>query len=577
MSIGRPGDPEEIPESKFAFSERLLFWALMTFVAALGLTYLRAYDLGLHLVVGDYIVHHGLPETNVFSPVNMDHPLVLHEWGFQVLSYGVVALGGMDGLAWFRAIIVVALGVILHGTLRPGKGYVAAVACVALGVFVANQRFEWRPELLSMLFLAVEYKLLIDFVEERRDRLLFLPVLFVIWSNFHGYFLAGLIVGGCFAVGELIEAAIRGEHSERGMRLIRIGLLCIAATVLNPYHIEGALYPFVLLINLFTVDNQFNSMIMELWPPSTFPSLWAVKAWYPLLIVFVVASLVQGKKVRFAYLLAAFAIWVMARSTFRNIGLYGITFGVLSAVQWQSFLASRTLPLRFARIAKSSGYIVIIILLCMSGFIATNRLYKIEGSNRIFGVGVAPPLNPPAREFIGENIPVEAQVFNSFNLGSRYLWWFYPARLPFIDGNGDGYSPEFFTEYWSVTNGHGRFAPFARRYDLNWVYLGLETGLARRLYRNPDWHPVYLASDGIILVNQAPVFSKLRAKIDLRADLARGQIPNWVPTRLPTLLNQTVPRGERILEKFLLQIGEPRARSVVLTHARRFVDQADSM
>jgi len=359
------------------------------------------------------------------------------------------------------------------------------------------------------------------------------------------------------------------------MRLIRIGLLCFAATTLNPYHVEGALYPFELLIKLFTVDSQFNSVIMELWPPFVFHSLWAVKAWYPLLIIFAAASLVQGKKVRFAYLLTAFAIWVMAHSTFRNIGLYGMTYGLLAAVQWQSFLESRTLPLRFARFTQSSGAIVTILILCMSGYIATNRLNARENGDQIFGAGLAPHIDSPAREFISKNIPVKAQVFNSFNLGSRYLWWFYPERLPFLDGNGDGYPPEFFAEYWRIVNGEKPFAPYAHRYDLSWVYLGLNTRLALRLYRNHAWHPIYLDSDGIILVNQAPIFSELREKIDLRADLARGQIPNWVPTRLPTLLNRTVPRRERILAGFLFGIGEPGAANVVWAHARRFLSDVD--
>ncbi len=124
--------------------------------------------------------------------------------------------------------------------------------------------------------------------------------------------------------------------------------------------------------------------------------------------------------------------------------------------------------------------------------------------------------------------------------------------------------------------GQESFAPYADRHDLSWVYLSLNTRLARRLYRNPDWHPIYLDSDGIILVNQAPVFSELRAKIDLRADLALGQIPNWAPTRPPTLLNRTFPTGERILARFLFQIGEPRAGNVVRAHERRILPEGDS-
>jgi hypothetical protein len=205
--------------------------------------------------------------------------------------------------------------------------------------------------------------------------------------------------------------------------------------------------------------------------------------------------------------------------------------------------------------------------------VATNGLYQSERDQRTFGPGVASDLVSPARDFIREHIPVDAQVFNTFDQGSRYLWWFYPERLPFIDGNGDGYPPEFFAEYLRITNAEEAFAPYARRYGIDWVYLSLKTKLARRLYMSAAWHPVYLDGDGIILVNQTPKFSELRKKFDLRADLARGHIPDWEPTPLPTFLHRTTPRGERVLAGFLFRVGEDQAAMVARAHARQFLPE----
>jgi hypothetical protein len=90
--------------------------------------------------------------------------------------------------------------------------------------------------------------------------------------------LAGLIVIGCFAIGELGEERFRGNEAGRGMHLIRIGALCAIATLVNPYHYEGALYPFDVLIKLLSVDSQFTATVRELMPPQTFSDMWAVKA-----------------------------------------------------------------------------------------------------------------------------------------------------------------------------------------------------------------------------------------------------------------------------------------------------------
>jgi len=105
------------------------------------------------------------------------------------------------------------------------------------------------------------------------------------------------------------------------------------------------------------------------------------------------------------------------------------------------------------------------------------------------------------------------------------------------------------------------------------VYLSLKTKLARRLYMSAAWHPVYLDGDGIILVNQTPKFSELRKKFDLRADLARGHIPDWEPTPLPTFLHRTTPRGERVLAGFLFRVGEDQAAIVARAHARQFLPE----
>jgi hypothetical protein len=203
-------------------------------------------------------------------------------------------------------------------------------------------------------------------------------------------------------------------------------------------------------------------------------------------------------------------------------------------------------------------------LLGAAGFIATNRLYSAEVEVRSFGAGVARHLDPPARDFIAEHIPVDSQVFNSFDHGSRYLGWFYPERRPFIDGNGAGYPPEFFAEYRGIILCRQPFEPFAQRNRIGWVYLGLDKPLAACLYRDAAWQPVFLDDLGIILVSQAPEFAGVRRRFDLRNELSQGRLRSWVPTPRPTLLRHTIPVREVRLVNFLFAIGEPRAAREVL-------------
>jgi hypothetical protein len=247
-----------------------------------------------------------------------------------------------------------------------------------------------------------------------------------------------------------------------------------------------------------------------------------------------------------------------------------MTLGLLAAVQWQTAQPWKSLPISIPAFRRWSAVATAVALLMFAGFIATNRLYEIEQDTRMFGAGISVRLDPPARDFIEKRIPGDARLFNSFNHGSRYLWWFDPDRRPFLDGNGDGYSPEFFAEYVRIVDGKQPFIPFARRHRIEWVYLGLDKLLARRLYHSPAWHPVFLDGDAIILVSRSPKFDELRRTIDLRADLARGIVPNWEPTPLPSLLQRTTPRRDRLLANFLFSIGELRAARTVRKHVQLF-------
>jgi hypothetical protein len=114
------------------------------------------------------------------------------------------------------------------------------------------------------------------------------------------------------------------------------------------------------------------------------------------------------------------------------------------------------------------------------------------------------------------------------------------------------------------------FDPFAKRYGIEWVYLSLDSPLARTLFHNPRWVPVFLDSASIIFVNDGPKFDELRRSVDVRADLARDHIPNWQPTPLPTLLQKRHPHREVALARFLRNVDERRASKIALRHASRF-------
>ena len=91
------------------------------------------------------------------------------------------------------------------------------VAIAVTFLACAASAIHWlaRPHLVTMLFTVI-LLMVLDRDREGHTRWLWaLPLFFVLWTNLHGGFLAGLIVLAGYAAGELATRAVHGDSGER--------------------------------------------------------------------------------------------------------------------------------------------------------------------------------------------------------------------------------------------------------------------------------------------------------------------------------------------------------------------------
>ncbi len=520
------------------------------FVASLGAFDIVSEDLGIHLVAGQHTVEHGIPQTNVFSEIHQDHPILQHEWAFQVVTHWIASAFGLAGLAWVRLGIALLIGWLMILSVRGTQRTGVLLAVLGLGLLVAQPRFFWRPGLWSLLFIAADLKLLVDFLEGRRTRLLWLPVVQALWANVHGYFIVGPILIGAALAGEAWALFRRNSSRQRVTALGVSLLLCTAACFATPFFVEGALYPVKTLLALWSEERLIAESIAEMLPPRPyFLHLVAVKAWLPLLGLFLATALAQGRQFQLGYFLMGLAATAMAWGTFRNIGLFGVILGTLSAVQlsrcsWcPALIAGRAgLPLAgasaLAMIAGTYAY-------------ATNRVSIHEQSELHAGLGYDRTLfAPTSLDFVTEHIP-PAPVLNDIGMGSTYLWWFYPDRMPFINGYSSGYPIDFYDEYDRMTGGSISLDEMADRHDLKWAYSQLSSPLARMLMSAENWHPVFMDHHYLVAVRKLPEYAALMERFDLKQSLKDGKLPHWEPTPASTFWRKRFPYAELALAEFL--------------------------
>ena len=248
MPIAESFDAKETARRQWRELKSATLFALMLCCAiALSLNLVDP-DLWGHVQYGeDWLAAGELPQTASHTFTAEGHPWINHEnlaelamaEGFRWLGpYGMLMVKCLLGVGILGAMVLVARRQDAHPLL--------AWAMMLLVARNLTAFFPMRPQLLSFVWCAVMLVMLdraFTYWSERRQidwRWLWpLPLLFVVWTNSHGGFVAGLCIVGAYFAGRMIELAVtRGRACWRDLvHLAAIGLGCLAATLVNPYGI----------------------------------------------------------------------------------------------------------------------------------------------------------------------------------------------------------------------------------------------------------------------------------------------------------------------------------------------------
>ena len=236
-------------------------------------------DIWWHLKAGQYIVDtRTVPQHDIFSYTSAGHPWIDLHWLYQVLVYLVYRYGGGIGLLLLKCVVILSTFALLFRTSLQRAGVLAAMV-PALFAALAFERYLPRPEIFTELLVAVYLFILFSF-KYRGSRLVFaLPFLQIVWVNTEGLFILGVVIVAAFVVGEGLAwklpwpSRCREADAVTGRRwrmLFWVAVACVLACFLNPYGVDGALFPFTLYTRLGHGSEVFSATIAELSPPPVF-------------------------------------------------------------------------------------------------------------------------------------------------------------------------------------------------------------------------------------------------------------------------------------------------------------------
>ena len=193
-------------------------------------------DLGRHLTLGRYMLDsRHVPTRDILSFTRAGEPRPPYEWLSQVAFAVAERAIGLDGVVLLTAAIIASAFLVVFIDARERGGG----ALVALGLTIwaaAASSLHWltRPHVFSFLFLAI-WLLLLDRLRRGDRRTVWqLPLVMLLWANFHGGFVFGFVAWFAYALGWMIQRSRASPRAGDGGDLILVGATSLVASILTP-------------------------------------------------------------------------------------------------------------------------------------------------------------------------------------------------------------------------------------------------------------------------------------------------------------------------------------------------------
>jgi hypothetical protein len=248
--------PPARPERGRAVGDR---WPLIVLLAALAAIALNAAqgafdsDAWWHLRSGDLILDRGeIPSEDPFAWTAAGRPWRLNSWLFDVLVAGTRRLGGTTPVIALTLLAVVGFGCACYLLARrAGARPWPSVAVASVSTTLLTEGVAERPHMLSYLLFAATLVLCAAALRGSNRALAALAALFVVWSNLHLAFTAGIAAVVVFA----------GASAVRERRLARPLIVAGSAAV------AGLCNPVGLSAYTAAFETRTTATIIKEWLP----------------------------------------------------------------------------------------------------------------------------------------------------------------------------------------------------------------------------------------------------------------------------------------------------------------------
>jgi hypothetical protein len=493
-------------ESKFSLLKNLLtpsildsiFVVLLIFIIFYdqGAQILKDGDTGFHIMTGRYILDNlQFPSHDVFSYTSYGKEWVAFSWATGVLFALMDNLAGLNGVVLLNLLVLLATFYIIYRLLmRCNINFYLMVFSMVCLISLTSIHWLARPHLFTILFMALLFYML-EIARENKKIYYFIPLIILLWVNFHPGFISGFFLLGAYIAGNIIEYLIaKAEDRKRHLHTARIismtMLASVFVTILNPYGFKLYAYIYNTLTSYWIVNAT-----REYLSPN-FHNNFSVIVYGLVAGILIMAGLLSQRRVLDIPKILILLLWMhLSLFASRNIALFGIVAIPCMALMVQNVIDSldlQSLKDKSEKLLVSERslkchfwpaliFIITVIIILNNGYFLDKKILACDFSPEKM------PVN--AMKFIEKN-PVKGNILNHDNWGG-YLIYRYPDIKVFMDGRLDMYQQKFLDDYQRVITLKPGWQEVLIQHNIDWALIKRNTLLRNFLLHHPDWFKVY--------------------------------------------------------------------------------------
>ncbi len=372
------------------------------------------------------------------------HEYIAMYWLYQIILFIIFKVSGDGGISIFNSILILIFFILLYLRLKNSSIPIWLISILILtSIFSFEIRFGVRPEIFTYIFMVFMLFIIDLFYYHKKNLLFLLPVVQLLWVNFHGLFILGWGILLFYLISMFLN------ERKRFKELLKWTIISVLISFLNPYHIKGILFPFYLFTRLQN-SSIFKDAITEFASPlsargfllTSHTALFVYFSYFALGSLLLIINL--NKRRIYEYLLFL-TFGYLSITAVRNIPLF-----IIVVIQIIGNSIRDLIPVikRFVKISKflenTMAIVVSLFIILFIIHIINNGYYAFRGGGK-FGIGFDPDMQPiKVCEFINEN-NFKAKILNDLNRGSWLIW---SVREPvYIDGRLEVIKEALFKEF----------------------------------------------------------------------------------------------------------------------------------